>query len=207
MTGAPRQTFALLLMDYQEAMCAPTGRVGAAGLADEVGRRGVLEAASRVLAACRRRDDVAIVHVRVAFDAQYHRMTSGSKRFAYFRHEQMLIEGSPEAGIRPEVAPAPGEPVINKGCVNPFVGTSLASVLIGAGVRTLVLGGVATEHVVESTARYAADLGYDVIVLEDLCASSKAEWHEVSIGRVLPSYATVLSSTAFLSGDFAATTQ
>jgi nicotinamidase-related amidase len=80
------------------------------------------------------------------------------------------------------VAPKPGEPVIVKACVDPLVGSPLNSILRGHGVRRLLIGGVTTNHVVESTARHAADLGYEVFVIEEMCASFNSEMHDFSIG-------------------------
>ena len=48
-------------------------------------------------------------------------------------------------------------------------------------IDTLVLMGVATEFVVETAVRYAADLDYRVIVLEDCCAPFSDEAHRASL--------------------------
>lgn len=185
---------ALLLMDYQEAMCRRDGRVGQSGLAAEVEERNVLPRAANTLRAFRARG-WPVVHVRVAFDPAYARMTSASPRFVHYKAERMLLETAQETAICSEVAPAPEEPVINKGCVNPFIGTRLQALLDQHNVDRLVLGGVATHQVVESTARIAADLGYRVIVLEDLCASNNIALHEFSVRHVLPSCGDVLESS------------
>jgi nicotinamidase-related amidase len=51
---------------------------------------------------------------------------------------------------------------------------------------------------VEATARTAADLDYEVIVVEDCCASMNQEMHDFSIKAILPNMAKVISSEEFL---------
>jgi nicotinamidase-related amidase len=184
-------------MDLQEGTCRAWGPVGAGGLAAQVEQRDVLGKASAALAALRRQH-ATVIHVRVAFDPDYALMTSASPRFATFAERGIMRDGSAESCICAEVAPAPGEPVITKGCVNPFVGTALTEVLRRKSAGHLILAGVATNHVVEGTARYAADAGFRVTVLEDLCAGASKEMHEFSVTKILPSYADVTTSDALL---------
>jgi nicotinamidase-related amidase len=58
--------------------------------------------------------------------------------------------------------------------------------------------GIATNWVVEGTARYAADADYRVIVLEDCCAGISVEAHDFSIANVLSTIAEVSNSQEFL---------
>lgn len=190
-------TDVLLLMDYQEGICRSTGPIGKGGMGQQTEERGVLAAAATVLQK-HRELDLPRVFVRVAFDADYQRMSSASPRFQGFRERGMMLDDSPEAQICSEVAPAPGEAVVTKGCVIPFIGTNLSSVLAKLGAHHLVLGGVATHMVVEGTARYAADAGFGVTVLEDLCAGASPESHEYSIGQVLPAFGSVMRSEEYV---------
>lgn len=190
---------ALLLMDYQEAICREDGVIGSSGCGAEVVRRGVLRNAARVLARCRELG-TPVIHVRVGFDADYSNLTSGSRRFQSMRKAGLLRDTDPASAICAEVAPVSGEPVIRKGCVNPFVGTALQPLLTRLGVLELALGGVVTNHVVESTARFAADTGYAVTVLEDLCAGYDQQQHDFAIKNTLPMYARIASAEEFLTG-------
>lgn len=49
------------------------------------------------------------------------------------------------------------------------------------GIRTILIGGVATEGGVEGTARSARNLGYDVVVLKDCVGSRSRELHELAL--------------------------
>lgn len=190
-------TDVLLLMDYQEGICRSDGPIGKGGMGLQAEERGVLDAAARVLG--RHRDlDLPRVFVRVAFDADYQRLSSASPRFAGFRRRGLMLDDSPESQICSEIAPLPGEAVVSKGCVIPFIGTNLGSVLHKLGASRLILGGVATHMVVEGTARYAADSGYAVTVLEDLCAGANPETHAFSTTQILPAFGSVTRSEVYL---------
>lgn len=89
--------------------------------------------------------------------------------------------GSPEYEIIDAVRPRPGEIVVGKSTVSAFVSTGLDSILRSWGARTLLLAGVLTEVCVGGTARHAADLGYDSLIVDDCCASTDATVHDVEL--------------------------
>lgn len=74
-------------------------------------------------------------------------------------------------GFRPEVAPRADETVLMKDEINAFVGTDLQAVLQRHGVTRLVLCGMQTHMCVEAATRAAHDLGYEVLVVGDACAT------------------------------------
>jgi nicotinamidase-related amidase len=82
------------------------------------------------------------------------------------------------------VAPLEEEPIVRKPRINAFYGTELQSILVSRDMDTIVLTGVATNFVVESTARYAADADYRVIVLEDCCGAFSREEHACAINSL-----------------------
>jgi biuret amidohydrolase len=188
---------ALLLLDYQVAMCdsGPHGRQPA--LADQVARRDVIARAARTLDAARAAG-LLVVHVRLAFDPSYQLRTNRSARFTAYRDSNAMLVGSAEAQFVPPLSPLPSEPVVTKGGVDPFIGTPLLQMLLGNAVTRVVLGGVATNLVVEAAARHAVDSGLQVVVLEDLCASFATDMHEFAATRTLPLFAEVTDSERFL---------
>ena len=82
------------------------------------------------------------------------------------------------------VAPQEHEPIVRKPRISAFYGTELQSILASRDMNTIVLTGVATNFVVESTARYAADADYRVIVLEDCCGAFSPEEHACAISAL-----------------------
>ena len=184
---------ALIMLDYQIALIdqGPLGR--AAPLAAQVAKRGVVEKAKGVLAAAREAD-LFIMHVRLAFDETYLLRTNRLARFDGYPNAHAMLKNSPEAAIVPELAPAPGEPVLDKGCVDPFVGSPLLHVLHAEGIHDIIIGGIATTLVVESTARHGSDAGLQITIVEDMCASFSSAAHEASMA-VMPMFGTVATSS------------
>lgn len=83
--------------------------------------------------------------------------------------------GSPLHGqgteFKPEVQPLPGETVIEKGVNSAFIGTNLDSHLKEIGATDLTICGLTTPHCVSTTTRMAANMGYNVWLVADACAS------------------------------------
>ena len=194
---SPAPTRALLLLDYQVALCEEGPHLRMPPLAAQVAERDVLATAARVLEHAREAGWL-VVHVRLAFDPTYTLRTNRLPRFDAYPDQRAMLADSPEARIVAQLAPAEGEPVIDKGCVDPFVGTPLREVLAAEGVTEVVLGGVATNLVVESAARHASDAGLQVTVVEDMCASFRPDFHEFSVRHMLPLFATVTSADELL---------
>jgi nicotinamidase-related amidase len=90
----------------------------------------------------------------------------------------------------------PGDILVFKRQWGAFYGTDLDLQLRRRGVATIVLGGVATNFGVESTARQAWELGYRLIILEDVAASMSADMHAFSIEKIMPRIAMVSRSDA-----------
>lgn len=118
----------------------------------------------------------------------------------------------PGNAIKREAAPVGDEPVIQK-CVNSaFIGTDLRERLRAAGVSTLVIAGLTTDHCVSSTARMAGDLGFRAIVVADATAAHErrsydgalhaAETvHELALANLHQEFATILTTDQVLSLD------
>jgi nicotinamidase-related amidase len=73
--------------------------------------------------------------------------------------------------FKAEVAPLYGERVIEKSVNSCFIGTSLEMDLRRSGHYTLVIAGLTTNHCVSTTARMAANLGFDTWVVSDATAT------------------------------------
>ena len=67
-----------------------------------------------------------------------------------------------------------------------FYGTELDLQMRRRGIDTIILCGVATNFGVESTARYAFELGYNQIFAEDAMAARSKEEHEYPIKNIFP---------------------
>ena len=82
-----------------------------------------------------------------------------------------LRPNQPGNAFKVETAPARGERVIEKRVHSGFIGTTLEEELRAAGHDTLVIVGLTTNHCVSTTARMAANLGFDTWVVSDATAA------------------------------------
>ena len=89
--------------------------------------------------------------------------------------------GSREHEILDELKPLPGEHVVRKTSVGAFASTAIDSLLRALGAQQLYMVGVSTNMCVETTAREAADRGFQVTLVEDACGTTFAELHEVTM--------------------------
>ena len=86
----------------------------------------------------------------------------------------------------PELDHQPTDLTITKQCWGAFLGTSLDADLRQRGVTQIVLAGVATTAGVESTARSAYDLGYNVALVLDAITDRDADAHRNAIEKTFP---------------------
>jgi nicotinamidase-related amidase len=100
--------------------------------------------------------------------------------------------------IVPELGPLEGDLVVTKRQWGAFYGTELDLELRRRGIRTIVLGGIATNFGVESTARDAYERGYELVFAEDAMAGPTAEAHQFAVTTIFPRIGLVRSSAEVL---------
>ena len=103
------------------------------------------------------------------------------------------------AELVPEIGPQTGDLIITKRQWGAFYGTELDLQLRRREVRTIVLGGIATNFGVESTDRDAYERGYAQIFVEDAMASMTAEAHEFVVENIFPRIGQARSTDEVLS--------
>jgi nicotinamidase-related amidase len=102
------------------------------------------------------------------------------------------------AELVPEIGPQPGDLLITKHQWGAFYGTELDLQLRRRAVQTIVLGGIATNFGVESTARDAYERGYHQIFVEDAMTSLSAEAHEFVVKNIFPRIGQIRSTNDVL---------
>ncbi len=97
---------------------------------------------------------------------------------------RILIRGEPGHDIADDLAPAHGEPVLDKPGKGAFFQTDLDLMLRNRRIDTLLVAGVTTEVCVHTTIREANDRGYRCIALADACGSYFPEFHRVGLEMI-----------------------
>jgi nicotinamidase-related amidase len=183
---APDQT-ALVLIDVQKGTLGfPLAPHSAADLT----------ATSVTLAKAFRAAGATLIYVRVAFSAGYVDRPHGATDVP-----MMLPPGGPQAewsDYAPELEAIAPDLWITKRQWSAFHGTELDLQLRRRGITQVVLGGIATNFGVESTARDAWQNDYSVIVAEDACSSMGPDLHGFAIEKTLPRISMIRSSKEIL---------
>ena len=104
-----------------------------------------------------------------------------------------LVADTWEAQFYEPVTPIDGEHVVTKNRFDAFIGTRLEQLLTRLGVRTLIVGGVATSVCVESTVRHASMCDYRVHLMADAVADVDPSAHPSAVGRMAALFAHVIN--------------
>ena len=178
-----RQHTALLIMDFQNEIVAAVAEAHPA----------LLEKTAAVLGAARAAG-LRVIFIVVSFREGYPEVSARNRGFAAIRATGRLLAGSRDTDVHPQVAPGGGEITLSKTRVGAFSTTPLETILRAQEITTLILCGVATSGVVLSTVRWAADMDYELVVVEDCCADRDDEVHRVLTQKVFPRQASVVSA-------------
>lgn len=182
---------ALLLIDMQRDFLEPGGF--GASLGNDVSHvRGAINPTRRLLAAWRAAG-LPVIHTREGHRpdltdlprAKHARAPGQVLRIGDLGPMgRILVRGELGHALIPELAPLPGEIVIDKPGKGAFYATDLQARLDSVGARQLVVTGVTTEVCVQSTVREANDRGYDCLVPSDCTASYFPEFHAAALKMI-----------------------
>jgi nicotinamidase-related amidase len=186
---------ALIVVDVQNDFCSPEGSLAKVG-------NDVSAAVTMVPRLQKLIDAARAAELPVIFIQTLHDETNDSPQWLN-RH------GDPEVGQNRssitcrtgswgadfyEVAPLPGEIVVNKYRYSAFAGTNLQIVLKTLGIESLLFTGVATEVCVESSLRDGLFAEYYVSLIEDCAATYDQAAHDASVRGIAKSFGTVVTS-------------
>jgi nicotinamidase-related amidase len=127
----------------------------------------------------------------------FHVMHDGIKPTTLFKGEALEF--------KEQAMPLPGEVVIRKHVNSAFIGTDLEQRLRDAGIEQVVIGGLITNHCVETTTRMAGNLGFDAYLVSDACATfdrtgpdgrlyAAEDIHRFSLANLHDEFATIVDT-------------
>jgi len=117
------------------------------------------------------------IPVIFACDSRY----PGDFIFARMRHKVSCIRGTEGVKVIEELGPQATDVVIEKRMMSGFFGSDLDFTLRQMGVQSLIVVGVASVGCALKTAMDALELGYEVMVPADCCATPAPEYHEMAL--------------------------
>jgi nicotinamidase-related amidase len=179
-----RQHTALLIADFYATLMS--------SLPHAVDRQ-VVEKTQRLQGAAREAG-LFVCYCATVFRPGYVEISERNKTFRERKHSGQPAVSDPVQLIHPAVQPADGEVVVGKHRVNALYGTALDPILRANNIDSLIILGYATSGVVLSTTRYAADLDYRLVIVEDCCADQDPAVHDFLSQRIFPRQAEVVSA-------------
>lgn len=199
--SAPRDVnWALLVIDMQNGFCHPDG-----SFAQMIsGTNMNLDLLRAAIPRCHALIDFAraqsrpVIYTRYVYQAGYRDQDVLLRKYPKMIELGSLAEGSWDAAIIDQLTPEPFDFVIDKSRYSAFYSTRLESLLTGMAVRSLAMCGVTTNICVESTARDAAQRGYDVSVIADATGEFTAVRHHNALEILEYGFSEVLSSDQFM---------
>ncbi|MHC4622396.1 MAG: cysteine hydrolase family protein [Planctomycetota bacterium] len=162
-----RKNTALIIIDMQnDAMSmVPSGKH-------------IIPAIKRVLTYCRS-SGIPVIHI-----VRVHRPNGIDVerfRFALFRKQPFLVDGSSGVEIVSELMPFAEEYIVRKSRFSGFFRTDLQTILARFAIRKLVICGIRTPNCIRSTAMDAVAYDYDVVLLENAIAAQTPQIHEADL--------------------------
>jgi nicotinamidase-related amidase len=132
--------------------------------------------ARRILEACRKKG-YDVVHIKLGAQTSNPRHTAKINRKADF-----IVPMDAEKGkFLDEVKPVKGELIFPKTNGGAFTGTNLDFVLRNMDIESIIVTGFLTDQCVLATAVCGADIGYDVLLVEDACTGTTKENHDAVV--------------------------
>ena len=187
------QSTALLVVDMQNGMCSPQG--SHARLSLDISRIRAVVGPCRRLIDAARASGALVCYSYLAYAPDY---SDGGfivrEIMPNIADSKVCQRGSWDAQIVDELAPQPGDVVVEKSRMSSFVRTDLEAQLRHRGIDNLIVCGVTTNVCVESTVRDAAQLDFRTFVVSDAVGEVDPARHEGALNSMRWIFAKVVTT-------------
>ena len=146
------------------------------------------------------RSNIFIANLPILFQTGHPEIARELGILASIKKHNLFQKGTSGSGVIPELGPwqkymttMPGQTGFNA-----FVDTGLHEHLSRTRTRQLVLAGSSTATCIDSTARSAYELGYEVIILDDCTVGRTIDEQDLYCQSIFPLYKTVINSKILL---------
>lgn len=189
----PDSDVAVIVVDMQNWFCKdlPDGTPRPAGRGIE-NFAAAIPGCVRLVEAARKAGHMVIFTRYVHMEGNVDEKPLTGRRATLPARERNLREGTWDIEVIDELAPQPGELIIDKSRPSSFYGTRLEPLLTANHIKSVIVCGVTTNICVETTARDAHQRGYDTYVVEDATGEFEMSRHWHSLYTIEWSFGTVV---------------
>ncbi|AIT10174.1 isochorismatase [Candidatus Francisella endociliophora] len=131
-----------------------------------------------------RKNNVQIAHVKVGFSKSYNECSKVSPMFKQAPEYGVLKLDTWATQFHADMDVQDQDIIITKHRVSALYGTDLEAILKYNNIEHVVICGVSTSFVVESTVRELHDRDYKVTVVADACNAATQEAHDASLANL-----------------------
>jgi gluconolactonase len=188
----------LIIQDLQNDVIIEGGAFAESGSPEHAKEQNVVENVKALAETCRSKG-IPVIHVHYIVEPGAPGLKLNAPLFQGVKDTGALVRDSWGAAPAEGLEPQDGDFIVQKMRMSAWQGTRLENLLAGLGRDTVIVTGAWTNMSVESTIRYGADLGYEMVLCKDGTSTVSAEWQKAAEEYAVTNLAEVRSTDELVS--------